>query len=147
MDERHGCGEDSPGDHDDGNPASRAEAQKDKVGGDFEDGVADEEEPGASTVDGTGKAKVTAHGQCGEAEVDAVKVGADVEQEKKWDKPPEDAAHDASWVDFGHTGCGLIGMRHAAFDTTGAGRSWEVAHCGFSLALRYGRDGQVLVES
>lgn len=125
MDERHGCGEKSPRDHDDGDPASRAEAQQDEVSGDFEEGVADEEESGTGSIDSTGKSQVAAHGERGKAEVDAVEIGTDVKQEKKRDEPPEDPAHDPRWVDFGKARRHLMRLRHARFDTTGADGQWE----------------------
>ena len=70
-----GAGDESPADHDAGNPAPRAEAFEEEVAGHFEQEVADEEDTGAPAVDGGGEAEVAVHVECGETNVHAVDEG------------------------------------------------------------------------
>src|SRR5271170_2298146 len=114
MDERHRRGDDSPGDHDDGDPAARAKAEQDQVSRNFKESVADEEEACSGSVDCSGKSQIASHGECSEAEVNAIEIGADVEQEEKRDESPEDAADKTGRVNVGR----VLRLRHAALDNT-----------------------------
>jgi hypothetical protein len=71
---QHGDGQQSPGEHDAGQPAARAKADQHEVGEDFEDSVADKEEPGTEAADGRAEVQVAIHLQCGEADVGAVDI-------------------------------------------------------------------------
>ena len=84
----HGGGEDAPGDEDAGQPLAGAEPVHAGVAGNLEEGVAEEEDAGAEAVGGGVQADVLAHGEFGEADVVAVKVGNEVEQ--------DDQGHDAA---------------------------------------------------
>ena len=97
----HAAGENSPGGHDDGDPAARPEAQQDEVAGNFEECVAKEEEAGTGAVDGVGESQVAADGERCEAEIDAVEIGENVKREEKWDEPPENPAQNAVGLDDG----------------------------------------------
>ncbi len=54
--------------------------------------IAGEENSRAETEDGVGKMQLRGHLQTREADVDAVDIGDDVEQEKKRHQPPRNAA-------------------------------------------------------
>ena len=121
IDEGHAGRYDSPGNHDDGDPATRPETQENEVGRDFEESVADEEKSSANAVNRAREAELPLHGKCGEAEIHAVKIRTDIEQEEKWNEPPKDAAHDAGGVDDG----GLLGIRHVRSTVPERMQGWE----------------------
>lgn len=74
LDEGHASGDQAPGQHDAGQPDSRADFLQEDVGGDFEQRVTDEEQPGAEAVGGSADAQVMFHVGADEADVHAVDV-------------------------------------------------------------------------
>ena len=93
TDEEHGDGDDSPGDHDAGEPATGSEAIEEQVRGDLAGGVAEEEETCAEAVDGGAEVEIAVHLQRGEADVDAVHVGCAVAQGDERDEVAGRFAH------------------------------------------------------
>ncbi|MNE03021.1 hypothetical protein D3C80_955100 [compost metagenome] len=92
LDEGHADGDGAPGDHDPREPAPCAEAVEHQVAGDFQQEVADEEQPGAKTVGGIAQADVCAHVQFGEADRGAVHIGDQVQQDQEGNQFQRDAA-------------------------------------------------------
>ena len=93
ADEEHEDGDDSPGDHDAGEPAAGSEAIEEQVRGDFAGGVAEEEEACAESVDGGAEVKIAVHLERGKADVDAVHVGCAVAEGDEWDQVAGRFAH------------------------------------------------------
>src|SRR3977135_3957139 len=77
-DERHGARQDSPAQHDTRDPFARAEAFEQQVGGNFEEEIGEEEDPGSEAERGRRQAKVTVHRQRGKAHIDAVEIGDEI---------------------------------------------------------------------
>ena len=84
----HAHRDDSPGDHDAGQPAACSEAVEEEIRGDLAGGVADEEEARAEAIDGVREVQVAVHLECGEGDVDAVHVGDAVAKADERDQPP-----------------------------------------------------------
>ena len=84
--EHHRGGHDPPGDHDPRDPDARPEPVQQQVARDLEDGVAQEEDPGAESVRGVAQADVRVHLQRREPDVYAIQVGDDVQQEHERDQ-------------------------------------------------------------
>ena len=82
-----------PGQHDPGNPHAGADAGQHQVAGHFEQRVGHEEDARAQAVDRGAEAEVAVHVEGGEADVDPVEVGDDVEQEEEGDQAPADPGH------------------------------------------------------
>ena len=76
----------TPADHDAGDPAPRSDAREDQVAGDFEKRVAEEENAGAEAVGHVRESERGVHLQRCEADVDAIEVRHDVEQEEERDQ-------------------------------------------------------------
>src|ERR1700748_544569 len=77
-------GEDAPGDHDPGNPDSGADLLQDDVARHFEDEIAPEKHAdGKAEVTGR-QAEGAAHGEAGETDIDAVDIGENVTDYRKW---------------------------------------------------------------
>ena len=74
ADEEHADGDDSPGEHDAGQPAAGTEADEEEVRRDLAEGVAEEEDACAEAVHGGGEVEVAVHEGGGEADVDAIHV-------------------------------------------------------------------------
>ena len=89
----HANGDGAPGDHDAGKPASRAEALKHQVAGDFHQEVTDEEQARAQAIGGVANADVGPHVQFGEAHCRAIHVGNQVEQDQKGNQFERDATN------------------------------------------------------
>ena len=87
-------GDDTPADHDPGNPDPRPDLLEDHIAGDLEQEVADEEDAGAEAVDRIAEVEVDSHPQLGEADVDSVQVGRDVAEEQQGDQAPSNPAVD-----------------------------------------------------
>jgi len=94
MAESHQGRDDSPTDHDAGDPEPGSGAVEDDVAGDFEEEVAKEEDAGAGGKDGVREPGDVVHGQFGETDVDAVDVGEDVTGEENGDEPEGNLAVD-----------------------------------------------------
>ena len=90
FDEAHTGGDNAPRDHDAGDPEARADLVEEQVAGQIEETLAKEEDAGSGAVDGGREHEVATHFECGEADVDAVEVGKDVEQEDVGDQVPAD---------------------------------------------------------
>jgi len=73
--------DESPGDHDAGDPLARAPSLDDDSARNLEQQVADEEKTSAKPVDAIAKAQVDTHAQIGERQVSAVDIADEVEQE------------------------------------------------------------------
>ena len=82
MDEAGEDGNNAPGDHDAGNPGAGAPALDQHRSRDLEEKITHKEDAGAKAIDFGRKAQSAGHLQCGVAEVDAVEVGDDVENEQ-----------------------------------------------------------------
>ena len=138
ADEDHSHGNEAPGEHDPGEPAARAEAVEQEVGGDLACGVAEEEEAGAEAVDGGGEVQVAVHLQRGEADVDAVHVGGAVAEGDEGDETPGGLAQggggDGVFVD----GRGRRLFRHGRRPQSGGmfGRYHPVARAAQGLVAR-----------
>jgi len=61
---------------------------RDQIAGNLEEEVAQEEDPGAQSVDGVAPAEVAHHLELGEADVDPVKIADHVGKEEQRDDPP-----------------------------------------------------------
>ena len=90
LDQRHAHGDEAPGDHDPRQPAPRADPGQRQVGGDFQQGVADEEQAAAEAVDRGGEAQLGVHGRRGEADVHPVHVRDEVAQQDQRQQAPGD---------------------------------------------------------
>ena len=95
LHERHRRRDQAPGDHHPRDPDPRADLVQDDVGGHLEQKVAPEEDAGAKTVDGRRQADVLVHRQRGEADIDAVDEGHEVEQHDEGNDAPGDLAQHA----------------------------------------------------
>lgn len=108
-------GERAPGNEDAGDPDAGAEFVQEEIAGNFEQRVADKENSGeqAELLGGDGQGAV--HGEGGEADVDAIEIGGDVEDEEEGEEVEADFADGAGGEgvseDRGHgelreVGCG-----------------------------------------
>jgi hypothetical protein len=95
-----------PGQHDAADPGPGAHARQDEVARDFEQRVRHEEDARPEAVDRRREAEVAVHVEGREADVHAVEVGDDVEQEQERDEAPAQGRD-------GSDGGGR-GRRHAA---------------------------------
>ena len=93
LDERHADGDGAPGDHDPRKPAPRAEAVEHQVAGDFQQEVANEEQPGTQAVSRIAEADVGAHVQLGEAYGGAIHIGDQVQQDQEGNQFQRDATN------------------------------------------------------
>ena len=85
--EGHRAGQDAPGEHDAGDPPTRAEAFQEKIGRHLEQEIAEEEDAGAKAIGGGRDVQILPHGQCGEADIGPVKIGDEVTDDQKRDEP------------------------------------------------------------
>ena len=83
----------APEQHDDHDPAPRAEAGQDHVRRHLEQHVAPEERARAEAVGGRGQAQRLVHGQRGERDVEAVEHVDQVGEADQRHEPPGDLAH------------------------------------------------------
>ena len=83
--EGHQGGDDSPADHDTGDPESGSRAVENEVGRDFKNKVTDEKDARTCSKHGIGEPRNLMHGQFGEADIDSVYVGEDVAGEENGD--------------------------------------------------------------
>ena len=80
LDKGEGAGDQAPGDHNAGDPAARADAMQDQVAGHLKEKVTEKKDPGAEAVDRFAQREIVHHLQLGEADVDAIQIGAEVTQ-------------------------------------------------------------------
>ena len=92
--EGHQGGDDSPADHDTGDPDSGSRAVENEVGRDFENKVTDEKDTRTCSKHGIGEPGDLVHRQFGEAYVDPVDISQDVTGEKDGDESEGDLAVD-----------------------------------------------------
>ena len=90
LHEHHARRHEAPRDHDARDPQPRADAGEDDVARHLEQRVADEEDAGAEPVGRRREIERGVHLQRREADVDAIEIGDDVEQEQEGHEP---AAH------------------------------------------------------
>ena len=100
ADEHHRRSDEAPGDHDAGDPMPWTESGKGEVAGQVKGRGAQEEEAGAEAVDGVSEVQVVLHFERGEADVDAVEVRKNVEEEDVRDQAPTDLGIDLAGVDL-----------------------------------------------
>jgi len=92
--EGHQGGDDSPADHDTGDPEAGSGAVQNEVGRDFENKVTDEKDARTCSKHGIGEPGNLAHRQFGEAYVDPVDISQDVTGEEDGDESEGDLAVD-----------------------------------------------------
>ena len=90
--EGHQGGDDSPADHDAGDPEAGSRAVENEVGRDFKNKVTDEKDARTCCKHGIGEPGDLAHRQFGEAYVDPVDISQDVTGEKDGDESEGDLA-------------------------------------------------------
>jgi len=92
--EGHQGGDDSPTDHDAGDPESGSRAVEDEVSRNLEEEVTEKKNAGSGGKNGVREPRNLMHGQFGEAYVDPVYVGEDVAGEENGDQPEGNLAID-----------------------------------------------------
>lgn len=123
LDEAGESGEDSPGHDDACEPNASAEFVQQQVAGNFEQKVANEKDSGEQAELLGADAEVTVHGECGEADVDAVQEGDDI-QNKDEGKDAKLNLTDGGGFECRGSICGCLCWSHAdlAVGTTGSKR-------------------------
>jgi len=94
MAEGHQGGDNSPADHDAGNPESGSRPVKNEVSGNLEEKVTEKEDACSGGEDGIGEPRDLMHGQFGEADIDPVDIGQDVTGEENGDESESNLAVD-----------------------------------------------------
>src|ERR1019366_5629742 len=89
-DECHGARQDSPAQHDTGDPFAGAESFEQQVGGHLEDEIRDEEDAGAEAERGLRQAKILVHRECGKAHIYPVQIGDEVADDEERYEPLRD---------------------------------------------------------
>ena len=92
--EGHQGGDDSPADHDAGDPESCSRAVKNEVGRDFKNKVTDEKDACTCSKHGIGEPGNFAHREFGKAYVDSVDISQDVTGEEDGDESEGNLAVD-----------------------------------------------------
>src|SRR5215813_10736754 len=87
-DESHRNRDQAPGDHDATDPEARPYLVQDDGGGDFEQEVAEEEDARAKAEHLRCQANFLIHGQGGEANIDAIEKGNEVQEHEERNEPP-----------------------------------------------------------
>src|ERR1700737_194412 len=105
ADDRHQCGDDTPGHHDPRDPAAGAEFFERQIARHLEDEIADEEDAGAPCEHRRREFQLGIHGQRGEAEIDAIEIGKEIRQHQERNQPPRDRA-DRRGFEFALSGAG-----------------------------------------
>nr|GFD11984.1 hypothetical protein [Tanacetum cinerariifolium] len=103
------CRNDAPGHKDPSNPDTRTELVQHHVTGHFKQEIADEENAGHETESLTGQREFFIHLQCRIADIGAVEIGHDVEQENERDDAQGDLANDGGFIWLIVVHGGLIG--------------------------------------
>ena len=94
MAEGHQGGDDSPTDHDAGDPESGSRAVEDEVSRNLEEEVTEKEDSGSGSEDGIGEPRDLVHRQFGKADVDPVDISEDVTGKQDRDEPEGNLAID-----------------------------------------------------
>ena len=94
MAEGHQGGNDSPTDHDAGDPEPGSRSVENEVSRNLEEEVTEKEYAGSGGEDGIREPRNLMHGQFGEADIDSVYVGEDVAGEENGDEPEGNLAID-----------------------------------------------------
>ena len=94
MAEGHQGGDNSPADHDAGDPESGSRPMKNEVSGNLEEKVTEKEDACSGGEDGIGEPRDLMHGQFGEADIDPVDIGQDVTGEENGDESESNLAVD-----------------------------------------------------
>jgi hypothetical protein len=81
--ERHHARDNSPTQHDTGDPFARAESFEQEVGGHLEDEICDEEDARAEAERGLRQAKVLVHRERGKAHIHPVQIGDEVADDQE----------------------------------------------------------------
>src|ERR1700680_3301121 len=89
--------EDSPADHDPGNPYSGADLFQDHVARDLEDEITPVKHPDGKPEGAARHAEVWAHGEPGEAHIDPVDISEHIRQDCKRQQAQIDLAHGRSF--------------------------------------------------
>ncbi|MNC74070.1 hypothetical protein D3C75_1253640 [compost metagenome] len=84
MNEGHARREQTPGNHDTGDPEARAYPVHDQVAGHFGQGIGEEEQARAQAIGGCRKAQVDAHAGFRQGDVGAVKKTHHVDDDEQW---------------------------------------------------------------
>ncbi|MCY1420357.1 hypothetical protein D9M71_359730 [compost metagenome] len=84
LNEGHACREQTPGNHDTGDPEARAHPVHDQVAGHFGQGIGKEEQARAQAIGGCRKAQVDAHAGFRQGDVGAVKKAHHVDNDEQW---------------------------------------------------------------
>lgn len=92
--EGHQGGDDSPADHDAGDPESCSRAVENEVGRDFENKVTDEKDACSCSKHGIGEPGNLAHREFGEAYIDSVDISQDIAGKEDRDESEGDLAVD-----------------------------------------------------
>ena len=92
--EGHQGGDDSPADHDTGDPESGSRAVENEVGRDFENKVTDEKDACSCSKHGIGEPGNLAHREFGEAYIDSVDISQDIAGKEDRDESEGDLAVD-----------------------------------------------------
>ena len=94
MAEGHQGGDNSPADHDAGDPESGSRPMKNEVSGNLEEKVTEKEDACSGGEDGIGEPRDLMHGQFGEADIDPVDIGQDVTRKEDGDESESNLAVD-----------------------------------------------------
>jgi len=92
--EGHQGGDNSPADHDAGDPESGSRPVENEVSGNLEEEVTEKEDAGSGGEDGIREPRDLMHGQFGEADIDPVDISQDVTRKEDGDEPEGDFAVD-----------------------------------------------------
>ena len=90
RDERHGAGDEAPGQHDPRDPAAGADLVENDVRRHLEQEIGEEEHARAETEGSFRKVEVGVHRELGEADVHPVEIGDEIAEDEERDEPPRD---------------------------------------------------------
>src|SRR5262249_23538496 len=89
-DQRHGGRQQTPRDHDPGDPEPCSEPLERQIARHFKDKITKEEDAGAPAEHCRSETEIVVHLQCGEADIDAIKVAEKVAERDERHDPPAD---------------------------------------------------------
>ena len=101
RDEHHGHGDDPPEHHDARDPHAGPDARQDHVARDFEEEVADEEDPRPEAEDVRFEIQVVGHAKLRHTHIDPIDVGDRIEQEQVRKEAPGDLVEDPALEKIG----------------------------------------------
>src|SRR5262249_342933 len=105
--EDRGHRDQSPGNHDASDPATRAHAFEDEIARDLEDAVAQKEQTGRKAVRGSAQVEIALQVVGHEPDVDAIEIGDDVANKRERDEAPADTREDAPLINSRAGGRGI----------------------------------------